>query len=281
MAEKWKEIYTLEQIQKIQELEVKNLRVLQSVCQQLNIEFVLCDGSLIGTVKYKGFVPWDDDLDVAMLREDYMRFVQEAPALLPEDYHLQTPYSDKKTPHPFSKLRLKGTKCVEFVNHRIKMEHGIYVDIYPIDRMPDDDEALLKSFKKYQWLTYFYVIRQSPYPPVAGGGFKRKVKNVVKHLVSAALHLIPQRCFIKRIDSVMTRYNHLETKRWGNLCFPEPKNLYYDMFPFEDGVFEEIRVKIPKNWDQHLALKYGNYMELPPEEERLGHKPYILDFGKY
>lgn len=57
--------------------------------------------------------------------------------------------------------------------------------------------------------------------------------------------------------------------------------LYYDMFPFEDGVFEEIRVKIPKNWDQHLALKYGNYMELPPEEERLGHKPYILDFGKY
>jgi len=281
MAEKWKDVYTQEQIQKIQKLELKNLKVLQDVCRQLNIEFIVYGGSLIGAVRHKGFVPWDDDLDVAMLRVDYMKFVEKAPALLPEEYYLQTPYNDKKTPYAYSKLRLRGTKCVEYVHHRIKTEHGIYVDIYPIDRMPDEDEKILQGFKEYQRLIYYYVIRQSPYPPVAGGGVKRKLKNMAKRMVSAALHLIPQRYFINRIDAVMTRYNHLDTERWGNLFYPEPKNLFYDLLPFEDGEFEGSSVKLPRNWDRHLTSRYGNYMEFPPEEERIGHKPYLLDFGKY
>ena len=281
MAEKWEELYTREQIEKIRALELKNLKVLQSVCDRLGIEFVLYGGSLIGAVRHKGFVPWDDDLDVAMLREDYMRFVEQAPALLPEEYVLQTPYNDKRTPYTYTKLRLKGTKYVDFANHRIKTEHGIYADIYPIDRIPDDDAEYLKSFKKYQKLVLLYIWRQAPYPSTEGTGLKRELKSAVKRIVSALLHLIPQKCFIRRIDHVMTRYNHLETKRMGNLFFPEPKNLFYDVLPFEKGEFEGIEVNLPRNWDLHLTLRYGNYMELPPEEERIGHKPYLLDFGKY
>lgn len=280
MAEKWKDVYTQEQIRKIQQLELQNLKELQTVCQQLGIDFFLYGGSLIGAVRHKGFVPWDDDLDIAMLRDDYMRFVREAPKLLGDAYYLQTPYTDKKTPYAYSKLRLRGTKCVEYINHRLGIEHGIYVDIYPIDHMPEDDE-LARSFKEYQKLIRLYVLRQVPYSPTSDGGIKRKLKNIVKCVVSFVLHLIPQRYFIKRIDRVMTRYNHLETGKWGNLYYPEPKNLFYDLLPLEDGEFEGIKVKLPRNWDRHLTLRYGNYMEFPPEEERIGHKPYLLDFGKY
>ena len=84
MNEKWREVYTIEQIKNIQNLELKNLKILQDVCSKININFFLYGGSLIGAVRHKGFVPWDDDLDIAMLRPDYEKFVKEAPKHLPD-----------------------------------------------------------------------------------------------------------------------------------------------------------------------------------------------------
>ncbi len=283
MTEKWREVYTQEQIKKIQEIELKNLKVLKAVCEELGIDFFLYGGSLIGAVRHRGFVPWDDDLDVAMLREDYMKFVKEAPALLPNDYYLQTPYTDKKTPYFYSKLRLKGTKCIDFAYHKLDIEKGIYVDIYPIDNMPDDDAELMDNFKQYQKMIRIYVWRQSPYSSMEGGerNIKRLIKNGVKYMVFALLHLIPHRFLVNQIDRIMTRDNHRQTKRKGNYSYPEPKNLFLNITPFEDGVFEGIPVKLPRNWDFHLTSRYGDYMKMPPENERLGHRPFELDFGDY
>lgn len=281
MGEKWKEVYSQEQIRKIQELEIKNLRVIDEVCKKLKIQFFLYGGSLIGAVRHKGFIPWDDDLDVAMLREDYMKFIEQAPAILPDEYYLQSPYNDKKTPYLYTKLRLKGTTCVEYCYHRLKIEHGIYVDIYPIDNIPDDDAEFLKCFNAYQKLVKKYVVRQSHYPSVESQSFKRKIRNLVRYIVSTGYKIVPQSYFVKKADKIMTKYNHVETSRKGNLFYPEPKNFFYDMLPLEDGEFEGMTVKLPKNWDKHLSFRYGNYMEFPPEEERIGHKRYILDFGKY
>lgn len=283
MVEKWREVYTPEQIKKIQEIELKNLRVLKEICEKLGIEFFLYGGTLIGAVRHQGFVPWDDDLDVAMLREDYMKFVKEAPALLPRDYYLQTPYTDKKTPFFYSKLRLKGTKCIDFAYHKLNIEKGIYVDIYPIDNMPDDDTELMRNFNRYQKIIRTYVWRQSPYPSIEfkERNIKRLIKNGVKYTVSVLLHLIPHRIFVKRIDQIMMRDNYKPTKRQGNYSYPEPKNLFLNITPLEDGVFEGLSVKLPQNWDFHLTSRYGDYMKMPPENERLGHRPFELDFGDY
>lgn len=281
MAEKWKEIYTPEQVRKIQKLELENLKVLKQVCEKLNIEFFLYGGSLIGAVRHKGFVPWDDDLDIAMLRDDYMRFVKEAPNILPDAYVLQSPYTDKKSPYFYTKLRLKGTACIEYIHHKLKIEKGIYVDIYPIDNMPDDETTYLEKYRQFQKIIRWFVLRQSPYPENQPATIKRKVKSVIRYGVSSLLKGIPHKWFVKKIDGIMTEYNNVKTERQGNYSYFDPTNLFFNITPYEKGSFEGIEVNLPLNWDAHLTSRYGNYMELPPEEKRFGHKPYLLDFGKF
>ena len=107
------------------------------------------------------------------------------------------------------------------------------------------------------------------------------VKRSVKYCVSYMLRLIPHAYFVKKLDSIATRYNHIQTNRKGNLSFPRPVNIFYGIMPFEEGEFNGQSVLLPGGWDQHLRSRYGDYMQLPPEEERLGHRPYLLEFGIY
>jgi len=281
MNEKWREVYTQEQISKIQKLELKNLRVLDEVCKKIGVEYFVYGGTLIGAVRHKGFVPWDDDLDVAMSRQDYMKFIAQAPAHLPEEYYLQSPYTDKKTPYLYTKLRLKGTRCVEYIHHRLDIEQGIYIDIYPIDCIPDDDDEYMDLYRRFQKLARLFVLRQCCFPSVEERTLKRRLKNIARFCASCAMKLIPHRLFIEKMDALMTKHNGTKTVRMGNLSYISYNNLFFDPFPMEKGVFEGMEVNLPGGWHHHLTARYGDYMELPPEEERLGHKPYVLDFGEY
>jgi len=278
--EKWKEIYTEEQIRKIQKLELNNLKVLKSVCEKIGVDFFAYGGTLIGAVRHKGFIPWDDDLDIAMIRSDYDKFLAEAPQYLPEEYVLQTPYNTPKTPYPYTKLRLKGTKYVEYGYHKLNIEHGIYIDIYPIDNLPDDSTEYYKLFKKYQRVVKLYAWRQCPYIGVPSSSFKQSIKGIVKFALSLFLKLIPQQKFVKTIDDIATKYNNIETNRKGNLNFPHPKNFFYNILPYEQGEFEGISIFLPGGWDNHLKSRYNDYMKLPAENERIGHMPYLLDLGE-
>lgn len=281
MAEKWQEIYTEEQIKKIQEIEIRNLKEIKRVCEKIGVEFFLYGGSLIGAVRHKGFVPWDDDLDIAMSRDDYMKFVKEAPKYLSDEYYLQTPYSDKKSPYFYSKLRLKGTKCIEYAHYKMNIEQGIYVDIYPIDKLPDDDDEFLRLYNEFQKIVRYFVLRQCPYPAEPSDSLKRRVKNVIKWCVGIALRLIPHKVFVKKLDSIMTLQNDKNTNLYGNYSYFDPVNFFKDIYPFEKGTFEGIEVNLPNQWDYHLTSRYGDYMQMPPEDERIGHKPYVLEFGDY
>jgi len=281
MAEKWQEIYTEEQIKKIQEIEIRNLKEIKRVCEKIGVEFFLYGGSLIGAVRHTGFVPWDDDLDIAMSRDDYMKFVKEAPKYLSDEYYLQTPYSDKKSPYFYSKLRLRGTKCIEYAHHKMNIEQGIYVDIYPIDKMPEDKEEFLRLYNEFQKTVRLFVWRQCIHPYIPADSLKRRVKNGIKWCVGIALRLIPHNVFVKKLDKIMTLHNDKNTNLYGNYSYFDPVNLFKDIYPFEKAIFENIEVNLPNQWDYHLTSRYGDYMQMPPEDERIGHKPYILEFGDY
>lgn len=279
--EKWREVYTEEQIKKIQELEFKNLCELERVCKEIGVEFFAYGGTLLGAVRHNGFIPWDDDLDVAMVRTDYEKFVREAPKHLSEEFHLQTPYTDSKTPFSYTKLRLKGTTYIEYINRNLDIEKGVYVDIYPIDNLPDSDSDYYKQYKAFHRLAVLYAWRQSPGLDESGHSIKLIVKRMVKGCVSAVLKLVPQKCFVRAMDTAATRYNNTETSRKGNLYYPKPVNIFEKLYPLKDHPFGELSIKIPDCAEQHLASRYGDYMSMPPEEKRIGHKPYKLDFGKY
>ena len=275
---RWEEIYTAEQIQKIQEIELENLRELKRVCDAIGVQFFVYGGSLIGAVRHQGFVPWDDDLDIGMLRADYDKFISEAPKHLSEKYYLQTPYSDKKTPYFYTKLRKNGTKCVEYAAHRLNIHHGIYVDIYPIDELPNEDAVFWERHKKYQKWIRLFVWRQNPYRAARSTTLKQRWKACVRYAGALVLRLVPRSFFIKKLDSISKKDNGKGTGRYGNYSFPKPQNTFERVLPFETAQFEGESVLLPSDWDGHLRRRYGDYMALPPEDERIGHVPYILEF---
>lgn len=114
------------------------LQIFTQICDQLQLKYFLVCGSALGAVKYGGFVPWDDDVDVALFRDDYERFCKEAPALLPEQLFLQNFQSDPAFPAIYSKLRNSETACIEESVAALPINHGISIDIFPLDGYPTD-----------------------------------------------------------------------------------------------------------------------------------------------
>ena len=273
--------YAENELQRIKTLELEALRVILSICQSLELQVFLIGGSALGAVRHGGFIPWDDDIDVGMLREDYDAFLQKAPALLPRGYALQAPRTADYNPYPYAKLRIDGTRFVEYCNHtNRRMHQGVYVDIFPFDEVPDDEQLNLKQFRQAQRLMKTFTRRQSR-------DVSRCPETLREKGVAAAricLHYLLRGCtsrnrLLDRMDRVLGAYNGTGQAAVACLIFPKRKCEYVlktDLFPLRDWEFEGIPVKIPNNYDAYLTTHYGNYRKLPPVEEQVGHRPYQI-----
>ena len=279
--EKWQEFYTEEQLKTVQQTQLLLLDEFSSLCEKLGLNWFVYGGTMIGTVKYHGFIPWDDDVDVALPREDFAVLAEKGADCLADAFYLQTPYTDPRTPYPYMKLRLKGTRYIEYGTHKIDMEQGIYMDIYPIDHLPADDKAYRNMYRSFRRLQKMFVFRQCPYSQSKNPSLIGRAKKAARRIVSAALKVLPARSIIRRADRIATKYNATETGRYGNLFYPRPVNVFASIFPLKEAEFEGRKVFLPHDWENHLRSRYGNIDELPPPEKRIGHRPYILDFGAY
>lgn len=279
MGELWEKYYTQEQLKLLQKIELDNLRVFIDICERLGLTYFAYGGTLLGAEKFKGLIPWDDDIDVALTRESYMKFVNEAPNLLPEGFFIQNPYNCPKCPYPYTKLRRRGTKYIEYANRNVDIETGIYIDIYPVDKIPDSEVLRRKQFKHVRKWIFIYQCRQAPLYDRKVKGTFGFIKRAVKWLVCHSVRVIPQEYCIQKIDYYMGMYNGTETQRYGALNSPNYNNIYLHLFPLEKAQFEDIEVNLPGDWKTHLYMRYGDYSQMPPEDQRCGHVPYILDFG--
>ncbi len=277
------EIYSNEELVKIQQLETETLKEVLSICEKLGIEAFLIGGTALGTVRHGGFIPWDDDIDIGLTREDYNVFLEKAPALLSEKYSLQTPYNGKKNPYFYSKVRIKDTKFIEYCNRNLDINQGVYIDVFPFDEVPDNEEENINQFKKVQKLILLFTYRQSP------DMLNRKpkvlldyIKTIILRILHYLLKLIPHDFIVKKIDFYMTKYNGTGQKALACLNFPKRKTEYIlkkNLYPLQECKFGEVKAKLPNNADEYLKTHYGNYMQLPPPELRYGHKPFIVDIG--
>ena len=120
----------------LQAKELSLLRAFTDVCEKLELEYFLVCGSALGAVKYKGFIPWDDDVDVALKRADYDVFLERAQELLPDGIFLQNHRTDPAYPNIFSKLRDSNTTYIEKSVAHLPINHGIYIDVFPLDEYP-------------------------------------------------------------------------------------------------------------------------------------------------
>ena len=236
------------------------------ICRKHDIQYFLDSGTALGAVRHGGFIPWDDDADVGMIRSEYERFVKIAAEELDERFFLQTRETDPDFFKFSAKIRLNNTYFPEERNEGTGVHQGIFVDIFPFDYISDDPGKAVSDIKKARRLYKLWAIRHR-HPK--GERFSRKA-------VRSCFRIVPERFFENRCRRHFLKYNEKQTKTVVSYSYKmnNYKILFFkkeDMFPGIDIQFQDRVFEVMNNYDAYLTIMYGNYMELPPLEKRVCH----------
>ena len=275
-------IYSDEELKAIQSLELECLKAVMLICKENDIEYFAIGGTALGAVRHKGFIPWDDDIDIGMTRENYRKFLLVAPRCLPKQYHLQTPYDSKRNPYAYAKVRIDGTRFVEYCNRNVDMHHGVYIDIFPFDEVPDDEESNRKQFKQVQKLIRLFSLRQSPDVSVEPHTFFERTRAAARCVLHLICQLMPYDTVFKKLEETVTKYDGTNQQAIACLFSPVRLTEYVllcDLYPLCEAEFMDVSIMIPGSYNTYLTTHYGDYMRLPPKERRFGHKPYEVFLG--
>lgn len=261
-------------LKKIQEIQYEMLVDLKNFCEKNGITYFLIGGTALGARRHEGFIPWDDDIDVGMLRQDYELFKKMSTNKYVDGYFIQCPDTEKSAPFPYIKIRKEGTRVFEKPFQNIPMNHGVYLDVFPFDRVPESRIIRKTQFYVSQILSKFYVRKKvyPQYPAVRGGVdiFKLYAKKIIYY----AAKFIPDRVIVDSMSLVMNLYNDKRAEEYSCLFFPVfmVESFRTDvLFPLGEAMFEGGTFPVPGMLDVYLTTHYGEFMKLPPEDRRRGH----------
>lgn len=257
------------------------LLMIDRICKKHGIKYFLGGGTLLGAIRHKGFIPWDDDADVMLLRPDYDRLVQVLKEELPANMFFQVPETDALNHQPFIKIRLDDTVfATKFTANFPDMHNGIFIDILAHDRTAKS----IKGQKMHLFQTLLsrsLVFNKWGNTPITLGGshpFLCKIATFMKNI-------LPMKFLEKRMFHTLQKYKKKET---GYLYDGMGRNLRRGAFPeewLESAVlwdFEGYRLPVPKEYDKYLTWLYGDYMKMiPVSERRTSHSIVWMDLGKY
>ena len=230
------------------------------ICREQGFKCSLYGGSVIGAVRHNGFIPWDHDIDMAMPRKDYDKFVKYMLKNPNEKIFFSNFHSEKRYPNNWGKVRLNGTVFLEQeLAPLTELHKGVFIDLHPIDNVIP---CLLKP--QVRLSQYFSCIGQVKSGVYQGGrGLKYKVYKLFSWLPYWAINGLR--------DGAMKLFKHLPTKYVFKVAHPnDPKIEPMARDTFEDLIehdFEDRRFFIPKHYHRFLRKRYGDYMQLPPESE--------------
>lgn len=244
------------------------LLALDKTCSEHDLQYGICGGTLLGAVRHKGFIPWDDDLDVAMPRPYYEQLIAHAKEWLPAPFELVCPENDAAYPLPFAKIQDSSTTLIE--RKHLYYLGGCYIDIFPYDAYPDNWLARRWQRMQYVYLKdCLYLVHRDPYRH--GHGPSSWAPLLVRHLYT-------MQNIQRRIRRVLTKYDYAKvqlacsyTDGWSKIL---PKSVTCEFGPYE---FEGHTVQGIREYDTYLKCMYGDYMTIPPVEKRVQHNFYYLD----
>ena len=248
-------------LNELRHIQVNILDDIDAYCRKNGIHYFIAYGTLIGAVRHKGFIPWDDDIDIAMPRPDYDRFIREYKS---DKFRVVSLLNDNNYPFPYAKVEDTTTLLNE--NQDLKYMMGVNVDIFALDGLPDDAEEAEKHCRKIDRLRFLLRIKQIKLSKSRGF-----VKNAAHYLGKLMLSFISQRCLVKKIMKAQLEYPYEKSQYVADLNFGlsdrrMPRESFY---PGIEMDFEGRKVMAPSCYDEWQRKIFGDYMQLPPVEERV------------
>ena len=254
---------------------------IKRICEKNKIKYFLIAGSMLGAVRHGGFIPWDDDMDFGMLREDYERFrracvTELGSAFLFEDWDNESEY-----PFSYGKVHLKGTRIEEEFASREKENQSIFVDIFPYDNSPREIYKQKKQARRVFFLRRVLWVKKGYGKSIKKEGTKQRIKYSISCIVFS---IFPYRFVKNALVNELQKYNGTKTE-----------------YVFMDSPYSYEKGKIKTEWvenlrdynfnghtypglnsyHEYLTHLYNDYNELPPVDERHNHDITFVDFGDY
>lgn len=275
--------YDEKTLKQLHRTEMDILKDFIEICEKNDLTYFGFAGTAIGALRHKGFIPWDDDIDVGLPREDYEKFLIIAAKELQNKYIIMNGETNENYPLMSTRLMKMDTKFREYSLKNINCQLGIFLDIYAFDNVSDDHKEFKKQMREAWFFSKLLILRSVPFPVLGFKGFKA----FLVHLCTAFIHYlmvifrVPKKYIYKRCKAVGLRYNDRRTERIDYLFDTTPTmNIIKvkDLYPLVKLDFEDVKLNFPNNMHENLTNMYGDYMKLPPLEKRKNHYPYELEF---
>lgn len=258
----------------IRDIQLKILNILSEVdkaCQTHHLRYYMMAGTLLGAVRHKGFIPWDDDLDIGMPRADYEIFTQKWQEFLPQHLEMVHGENDIEYPLSFAKIQDASTTLIERIH--LKYTGGIYIDVFPLDGVPSGRLAQMIHFTRFAFYNkLLYFIYRDPYKH--GHGASSWIPRLSRFLFS-------RQQVQKTLKKIMTRFDFDASE---NICDYDdgikgilPKYILGEPTPI---LFEGREFWGVKDYHAYLSNKYGDYMQIPDKAHQRQHNFYFLDLNK-
>lgn len=265
-----------ETLKEVKKAELNILSTVDDFCQKNNIKYSLAYGTLLGAVRHKGFIPWDDDIDIWMTRENYNKLIRAWEQNPVQGYILQNTDLEEDFSQNFTKIRKDNTAFIQTEEEKTTNYHkGIFIDIFPLDRVAKTPSKIAVQ-KLYAMLTMLFYRKYAP--PTE--------KGLKKYISEFFLKIVPKSKYENARKYFENKYLFLSGDvdcSWLSNSTYRELSIYYDSDMMDDYTFLQFEgrnfMSVSK-WDHALKMKYGDYMQLPPEEDRVWkHHPIFIDLN--
>lgn len=268
-----------EKLLAVQELQIKMMETIHDICVENGVEYYMIAGSALGAVRHKGFIPWDVDIDIAMLRKDYVNFKEVCKTKLPDNLEYYDYESAKNFNPPHALVALKGSRLInkyEEFNDRLQ-SYGIFIDVFPLDVAPDDKHLQQKQARKISRLNDIKYYKLRP--------FRKEdslFKHIIKKLGSLLLSPISISFINKKMQTEMQRYDGVDS--YSLVCSMASHYSYNKQCMKKDLYGKPTLVEFaghhfyaPERIEDYLTKLYGDYMKLPSNEKQQEMLDYFVD----